>query len=182
MSQNLLLGPMVRHFSVEIKDLLFLLPVYQVVVIILSVHPCPSKLCWWLVLFIDLDRSWLKCPKDVAFFPLSVSPTHCLPVKSSHGHSVVCSSVSIYMRPFWSATSPVPVCPSALCLQIPTIPNFSWLTPCVRAKDLVYIGLRDVDPGEQWVCVVFIYDAWLSLTASLKALYEGRCHIRVMHF
>lgn len=34
-------------------------------------------------------------------------------------------------------------------LQIPVLPNFSWLKPCVSAKDLVYIGLRDVDPGEQ---------------------------------
>lgn len=36
-------------------------------------------------------------------------------------------------------------------LQIPVLPNFSWIKPCVSAKDLVYIGLREVDPGEQWV-------------------------------
>lgn len=34
-------------------------------------------------------------------------------------------------------------------LQIPVLPNFSWIKPCVSAKDLVYIGLREVDPGEQ---------------------------------
>lgn len=34
-------------------------------------------------------------------------------------------------------------------LQIPILPNFSWIKPCVSAKDLVYIGLRDVDQGEQ---------------------------------
>lgn len=34
-------------------------------------------------------------------------------------------------------------------LQIPILPNFSWIRPCVSAKDLVYIGLRDMDPGEQ---------------------------------
>ncbi|XP_072499436.1 arginase-1-like isoform X3 [Notamacropus eugenii] len=32
--------------------------------------------------------------------------------------------------------------------QIPDIPGFSWVTPCLSAKDIVYIGLRDVDPGE----------------------------------
>uniref|UniRef100_A0A8C1LM06 Arginase 1 n=1 Tax=Cyprinus carpio TaxID=7962 RepID=A0A8C1LM06_CYPCA len=34
--------------------------------------------------------------------------------------------------------------------DIPIIPNFSWLKPCVAAKDVVYIGLRDVDPGEHY--------------------------------
>ncbi|XP_068933485.1 arginase-1 [Petaurus breviceps papuanus] len=32
--------------------------------------------------------------------------------------------------------------------KIPDIPGFSWVTPCLSAKDIVYIGLRDVDPGE----------------------------------
>uniref|UniRef100_A0A8C1LMT9 Arginase 1 n=1 Tax=Cyprinus carpio TaxID=7962 RepID=A0A8C1LMT9_CYPCA len=35
-------------------------------------------------------------------------------------------------------------------MSIPIIPNFSWLKPCVAAKDVVYIGLRDVDPGEHY--------------------------------
>lgn len=34
-------------------------------------------------------------------------------------------------------------------LQIPILPNFSWIEPCISAKNLVYIGLRDVDPAEQ---------------------------------
>ncbi|EPY84119.1 arginase-1 [Camelus ferus] len=33
--------------------------------------------------------------------------------------------------------------------KIPDVPGFSWVTPCVSAKDIVYIGLRDVDPAEQ---------------------------------
>nr|ANJ45183.1 TMP [Periophthalmus magnuspinnatus] len=35
--------------------------------------------------------------------------------------------------------------------QVPPLPNFSWVTPCLRAKNLVYIGLRDVDPGEHFI-------------------------------
>ncbi|XP_052466789.1 arginase-1-like [Carassius gibelio] len=35
--------------------------------------------------------------------------------------------------------------------KIPIIPNFAWLKPCVAAKDVVYIGLRDVDPGEHYI-------------------------------
>ncbi|XP_005389258.1 PREDICTED: arginase-1 isoform X1 [Chinchilla lanigera] len=36
--------------------------------------------------------------------------------------------------------------------KIPEVPGFSWVTPCLSAKDIVYIGLRDVDPGEH--CIV----------------------------
>ncbi|KAJ1153572.1 hypothetical protein NDU88_006331 [Pleurodeles waltl] len=32
--------------------------------------------------------------------------------------------------------------------QMPDVPGFSWVKPCLSAKDIVYIGLRDVDPGE----------------------------------
>ncbi|XP_059569051.1 arginase-1 [Alligator mississippiensis] len=36
--------------------------------------------------------------------------------------------------------------------KVPDVPGFSWVTPCLSAKDIVYIGLRDVDPGEH--CIV----------------------------
>ncbi|TSV02059.1 Arginase, non-hepatic 2 [Bagarius yarrelli] len=32
--------------------------------------------------------------------------------------------------------------------KMPAVPGFSWLKPFLTARDLVYIGLRDVDPGE----------------------------------
>ncbi|KAF7710795.1 arginase-2, mitochondrial isoform X1 [Silurus meridionalis] len=32
--------------------------------------------------------------------------------------------------------------------KMPVVPGFSWMTPFLKARDLVYIGLRDVDPGE----------------------------------
>ncbi|KAB0400416.1 hypothetical protein E2I00_000039 [Balaenoptera physalus] len=35
--------------------------------------------------------------------------------------------------------------------QMPDVPGFSWVTPCLSAKDIVYIGLRDVDPGEHYI-------------------------------
>lgn len=49
----------------------------------------------------------------------------------------------------WQKHKRLPKC--VYLLQIPVLPNFSWIKPCVSAKDLVYIGLRDVDPAEQWV-------------------------------
>uniref|UniRef100_A0A3P9PQE0 Arginase n=1 Tax=Poecilia reticulata TaxID=8081 RepID=A0A3P9PQE0_POERE len=35
--------------------------------------------------------------------------------------------------------------------QLPPLPNFSWMKPCVSSRDLVYIGLRDVDPAEHYI-------------------------------
>ncbi|KAK2826642.1 hypothetical protein Q5P01_020856 [Channa striata] len=32
--------------------------------------------------------------------------------------------------------------------KMPEIPGFSWMKPFLTSRDLVYIGLRDVDPGE----------------------------------
>uniref|UniRef100_H3DMU9 Arginase n=1 Tax=Tetraodon nigroviridis TaxID=99883 RepID=H3DMU9_TETNG len=32
--------------------------------------------------------------------------------------------------------------------KVPDIPGLSWVKPVLTARDLVYIGLRDVDPGE----------------------------------
>ncbi|XP_077394680.1 arginase-2, mitochondrial [Festucalex cinctus] len=32
--------------------------------------------------------------------------------------------------------------------KVPDLPGFSWVKPFLSCRDLVYIGLRDVDPGE----------------------------------
>ncbi|XP_068253421.1 arginase-2, mitochondrial isoform X1 [Nyctibius grandis] len=34
---------------------------------------------------------------------------------------------------------------------VPQLPGFSWLKPCLSASDIVYIGLRDVDPAEYYI-------------------------------
>uniref|UniRef100_A0A6I8QPI0 arginase n=1 Tax=Xenopus tropicalis TaxID=8364 RepID=A0A6I8QPI0_XENTR len=33
--------------------------------------------------------------------------------------------------------------------KVPPIPGFSWAKPCLSKSDIVYIGLRDLDPAEQ---------------------------------
>ncbi|KAG9464804.1 arginase-2, mitochondrial [Eleutherodactylus coqui] len=35
--------------------------------------------------------------------------------------------------------------------KMPLIPGFSWAKPCISASDIVYIGLRDLDPAEQFI-------------------------------
>lgn len=41
---------------------------------------------------------------------------------------------------------------------MPDIPGFSWTKPFLSSRDLVYVGLRDVDPGEQWVPAFTVTD------------------------
>ncbi|XP_008311803.1 arginase-2, mitochondrial [Cynoglossus semilaevis] len=35
--------------------------------------------------------------------------------------------------------------------KMPSLPGFSWMKPFLSSRDLVYIGLRDVDPGEHHI-------------------------------
>ncbi|CAL8274248.1 unnamed protein product [Merluccius merluccius] len=35
--------------------------------------------------------------------------------------------------------------------KMPDLPGFSWMKPFLSSRDLVYIGLRDVDPGEHYI-------------------------------
>ncbi|KAM9294196.1 arginase-2, mitochondrial [Gastrophryne carolinensis] len=35
--------------------------------------------------------------------------------------------------------------------KVPLIPGFSWIKPCISTSDIVYIGLRDLDPAEQFI-------------------------------
>ncbi|XP_066550072.1 arginase-2, mitochondrial isoform X2 [Amia ocellicauda] len=35
--------------------------------------------------------------------------------------------------------------------KMPAVPGFSWVKPFLSSSDLVYIGLRDVDPGEHYI-------------------------------
>ncbi|XP_068802321.1 arginase-2, mitochondrial isoform X1 [Struthio camelus] len=35
--------------------------------------------------------------------------------------------------------------------KVPQLPGFSWLKPCLSATDIVYIGLRDVEPAEYYI-------------------------------
>ncbi|XP_042294796.1 arginase-2, mitochondrial [Sceloporus undulatus] len=35
--------------------------------------------------------------------------------------------------------------------KVPQLPGFSWLKPCLSQSDIVYIGLRDVDPAEHYI-------------------------------
>ncbi|XP_029282852.1 arginase-1 [Cottoperca gobio] len=89
---------------------------------------------------------------------------HSLAIGSIHGHSAAVGDLSVVWvdahadinTPLSSDTGnihgqPVSYLLHELHAKIPVLPNFSWIKPCVSAKDLVYIGLRDVDPAEHYI-------------------------------
>ncbi len=39
--------------------------------------------------------------------------------------------------------------PAAFLLGLSSAPEFSWVKPILKANSIVYIGLRDIDPGEK---------------------------------
>ncbi|XP_037610487.1 arginase-1 isoform X2 [Sebastes umbrosus] len=89
---------------------------------------------------------------------------HSLAIGSIHGHAAAVGDLSVVWvdahadinTPLSSYTGnihgqPVSYLLHELHSKIPVLPNFSWIKPCVSARDLVYIGLRDVDPAEHYI-------------------------------
>ncbi|CAK6983012.1 arginase-1 [Scomber scombrus] len=89
---------------------------------------------------------------------------HSLAIGSIHGHSAAVGELSVVWvdahadinTPLTSPTGNIHGQPMSYLLRelhskIPALPNFSWIKPCVSARDLVYIGLRDVDPEEHYI-------------------------------
>ncbi|XP_061732024.1 arginase-1 [Nerophis ophidion] len=89
---------------------------------------------------------------------------HSLAIGSIHGHAAAVGELSVVWvdahadinTPLTTPTGnmhgqPVSHLLHELRSKIPALPNFSWLKSCVHAKDLVYIGLRDLDPEEHYI-------------------------------
>uniref|UniRef100_A0A672GDM9 arginase n=1 Tax=Salarias fasciatus TaxID=181472 RepID=A0A672GDM9_SALFA len=89
---------------------------------------------------------------------------HSLAIGSIHGHTTAVGPLSVVWvdahadinTPLTTYTGNFHGQPMSFLLHelrsyIPPLPNFSWVKPCVSARDLVYIGLRDVDPAEHHI-------------------------------
>lgn len=89
---------------------------------------------------------------------------HSLAIGSIHGHSAAVGDLSVVWvdahadinTPLTTTTGNMHGQPLSYLLhelrsKVPDLPSFSWIRPCVSAKDLIYIGLRDVDPAEHYI-------------------------------
>lgn len=106
----------------------------------------------------------LQAIKREGHTALMLGGDHSLALGSVHGHSVAVGDLSVVWvdahadlnTPLTTYTGNLHGAPASFLLkelrgQIPTLPNFSWIQPCVSAQNLVYIGLRDVDPAEHFI-------------------------------
>lgn len=89
---------------------------------------------------------------------------HSLAVGSVGGHAQQCPDLCLIWvdahadvnTPMTSPSGNLHGQPVAFMLKelkdkMPDIPGFSWMKPFLCSRDLVYIGLRDVDPGEHHI-------------------------------
>ncbi|XP_026881968.2 arginase-1 [Electrophorus electricus] len=89
---------------------------------------------------------------------------HSLAIGSIHGHAACGTQLSVVWvdahadinTPLTTPTGNIHGQPMSYLIhelrsKIPVMPNFSWLKPCIAAEDVVYIGLRDVDPEEHYI-------------------------------
>ncbi|TKS89280.1 Arginase-1 [Collichthys lucidus] len=105
----------------------------------------------------------VKAVKKDGHTTVMLGGDHSLAIGSIHGHSAAVGQLSVVWvdahadinTPLTTTTGnmhgqPVSFLLHELQSKVPALPNFSWLKPCLSARDLVYIGLRDVDPGEHY--------------------------------
>uniref|UniRef100_A0A8C2XJH7 Arginase n=1 Tax=Cyclopterus lumpus TaxID=8103 RepID=A0A8C2XJH7_CYCLU len=89
---------------------------------------------------------------------------HSLAIGSIHGHAAAVGHLSVVWvdahadinTPLSSYTGNIHGQSMSYLLhelqpKMPALPSFSWIRPCVWARDLVYVGLRDVDPAEHYI-------------------------------
>ncbi|XP_066519433.1 arginase-1 [Hoplias malabaricus] len=89
---------------------------------------------------------------------------HSLAIGSIHGHTACERELSVVWvdahadinTPLTSPTGNIHGQPMSYLIhelhsKVPVMPNFSWVKPCIAARDIVYIGLRDVDPEEHYI-------------------------------
>lgn len=106
----------------------------------------------------------LQAIKKEGHTALMLGGDHSLALGSVHGHAAAVGDLSVVWvdahadlnTPLTSGTGNLHGQPLSFLLKelhgkIPSLPNFSWVQPCVQARNLVYIGLRDVDPGEHFI-------------------------------
>ncbi|KAM9462496.1 arginase-1 [Clarias gariepinus] len=102
--------------------------------------------------------------KNDSYTCVMLGGDHSLAIGSIHGHAACRPELSVVWvdahadinTPLTSPTGNIHGQPMSYLIhelhnKIPIMPNFSWIQPCLTAKDIVYIGLRDVDPEEHYI-------------------------------
>ncbi|BFZ25586.1 hypothetical protein BsWGS_28625 [Bradybaena similaris] len=99
---------------------------------------------------------------------LTLGGDHSMAIGSIHGHAQVEPNLVVVWvdahadinTPLTSTSGNIHGMPLAFLAKelqeyMPNIPEFDWCKPCLSVRDIVYIGLRDVDPSEKLVIEKF---------------------------
>uniref|UniRef100_A0A2C9M9J1 Arginase n=3 Tax=Biomphalaria glabrata TaxID=6526 RepID=A0A2C9M9J1_BIOGL len=99
---------------------------------------------------------------------LALGGDHCMAIGSIHGHAQVEPNLVVVWvdahadvnTPLTSVSGNIHGMPLSFLLKeleefVPKVPGFEWCKPCLSVRDLVYIGLRDVDPAERLIIEKF---------------------------
>ncbi|XP_070578289.1 arginase-2, mitochondrial-like isoform X2 [Ptychodera flava] len=99
---------------------------------------------------------------------VSLGGDHAITIGTLHGHAQAQPDVSVIWvdahvdinTPLTSPSgnihgTPVSYLVHELQEYVPVMPGFEWLKPCISAKDIAFIGVRDIDPGERFIIEKF---------------------------
>ncbi|XP_075049375.1 arginase-2, mitochondrial [Mixophyes fleayi] len=95
---------------------------------------------------------------------ITLGGDHSLALGSISGHAQHCSDLCVIWvdahadinTPLTTSSGNLHGQPVSFLLRelrdkVPLIPGLSWIKPCISTSDIVYIGLRDLDPAEQFI-------------------------------
>lgn len=95
-------------------------------------------------------------------FCAAVGGDHCMAIGSIIGHARVQPNLGVIWVDAHADINPPPASlsgnahgmPLAFLVHelqhlVPKLPGFEWVKPCIHARDIAYIGLRDVDDAEK---------------------------------
>ncbi|KAL4640134.1 arginase-1-like [Arapaima gigas] len=106
----------------------------------------------------------VKAIKNDGYICVMLGGDHSLAIGSIVGHAAIKKDLSVVWvdahadinTPLTTPTGNIHGQPMSFLIKelhckMPVVPGLSWIKPCISANDLVYIGLRDVDPGEHYI-------------------------------
>ncbi|XP_077993033.1 arginase, hepatic-like [Glandiceps talaboti] len=99
---------------------------------------------------------------------INLGGDHAISIGTLHGHAKAQSNISVIWvdahvdinTPLTSPSgnihgTPVSYLVHELREYVPVMPGFEWIDTCISAKDIAFVGVRDIDPGERFIIEKF---------------------------
>ncbi|KAL5008949.1 hypothetical protein ScPMuIL_014530 [Solemya velum] len=116
---------------------------------------------------------------------LALGGDHSMAIGTIYGHAQVRSDIAVIWvdahadinTPLTSESGNIHGMPLSFLVRelepyVPKLPGMEWIKPCISAKDIAYIGLRDVDPAERWIIEKFNMTAFSMQEVDKYGIHE----------